>query len=242
MLKGRTKPAITFVKKGVTLMKTTIQKMMLALVAGFILVSPGFAQSSGQRHDGSNTSPIALSEITFAYATYDNAGKLVWEIPKPNKPNTIPASAQRLRFTAKVNNRPAGSKIRLRATLQEQCPSPDGGKNFLARLRHLTESDPAGTTPDPTDDEVHVVGADGRVTIEIPVHCEECGRASCGSQCPERDHLGEGPHIATLMTTDEASPQDGPQASRSAATAKPSSFRLNVNSVCPKAATKRPGK
>jgi hypothetical protein len=219
----------------------TLRKLLPVLCAGLLLIHPGFAQSSGNRHDGPKIPPIELSEITLAFATYNNEGKLVWETPTPQEPNTVPAGAARLRFTAKVNNRPSGSFIRIRAVLQELCPSPDGGKNYLAKLRHLTESDPASLSAESTDDESQQIGKDGRVTIEIPVHCDDCVPAICATPCPDRDHLGEGPHLVTLTTSDAsqmAAAQRQAGAKQSVAAAKPSSFRLDIKSVCPKAGKK----
>lgn len=223
-------------------MMMTLQRLLSVLCAGFLFIPTGFAQSPGNRHDEPKTPPIELSEITLAFATHDAAGRLVWETPPPENPNTVPASAVRLRFAAKVNNRPTGSFIRIRAVLQEVCPSPDGGKNFLARLRHLTESDSANLPSDPTDNELRQIGKDGRVTIEIPVHCDDCVPAACGTECPDRDHLGEGPHLATLTTSDADQTNSAPrqaQTKQLAAAAKPSSFRLDIKSVCPKGARKK---
>lgn len=217
-------------------MITTLHKLLPVLCAGLLFILPCFGHSSDKRHDEMKIDPIALSEITFEFYTFDSAGRPVWESPKPKEPNTIPASARKLRLTAKVNNRPAGSTIRIKAVLQERCPSPDKGKNYLARLRHLTESDSASTTAETTDDEVRTIDANGKVTIEIPVHCDHCERARCGKECPEKDHLGEGPHLVTLTTTDQPA-GDAQQAptDHAAAAVKPSSFRLEIKSVCPKA-------
>jgi hypothetical protein len=163
------------------------------------------------------TPPIELSEITMEYAVLDASGQLKWETPDPKSPNEIPAGAQKLRFTARVNNRTEGSKIKLKAALQELCSSPDAGKPFLARLRHLTE----------TEKEVEVGKGNKQVTIELTVHCEECVHAVCGKECPDRDHLGEGPHVITLTTTD-------PPAGRHTTAAKPASVRMDIRSVCSK--------
>jgi hypothetical protein len=244
--------------------KTTLRRLLpLAWALGLLLLAqPALGQKQGgrhaeaafkqraalkqaARHEGPKTPPIGLSEITIEFFVQDDAGQFSWQSPDAGEPNVIPAGAQRLRFTARVNNRPAGSTVRLRATLQELCPSPDQGKQYLASLRHLTESDPTGEqTDDKADDELRRIQRDGKVSIEIPVHCEECVRASCGKECPGRDHLGEGPHVVVLTTSDPQS-DPVPRAARGAAPAgpaKPSSFRLDVKSVCPKPGAKRPGR
>lgn len=220
-------------------MKTTLRRLLPILFASLLLVPSGHAQTQRGRHDETETSPIELNEITLEFAVQDNSGKVVWQQPAADAPNTIPAGALRLRFTVKVVNRPKGSTIRLRATLQEVCPSPDSDKAFLARLRHLTESDPSHQTTDPADDELQVVGPDGRVTIEIPVHCDTCVHATCGKQCPDRDHLGEGPHVTTLTASDGELGPRSPTKNRGAV-AKPASFRMNVMSACPKEEPKAP--
>jgi len=222
-------------------MKITLQRLLLALCTGLLLIQPGFAQSSGKRHDVPKIPPIELSEITLAFATYDASGRLIWETPRPEEPNTVPASAAKFRFTAKVNNRPIGSFIRIRAVLQELCPSPDKDKNYLAKLRHLTESDPASLSADPRDDELQQIGKDGKVTIEIPVHCDDCEASVCAAGCPDRDHLGEGPHQTLLTTSDPnyITGKRGQTRTKQLGTAaKPSSFRLDIKSVCPKAERK----
>ena len=191
---------------------------MPALCAVLLLMIPlSLKLTLAQRKDSEPTPPIELSEITMEFAVLDASGQLKWETPDPKAPNEIPAGAQKLKFTAKVNNRPGGSKIRLKAALQELCSSPDAGKPFLARLRHLTE----------TEKEVEVSRGTGQVTIELAVHCEECVHATCGRECPDRDHLGEGPHVTTLTVTD-------PPTGRNTGTAKPASFRMDIKSVCPR--------
>lgn len=221
--------------------RTTLYQALLIICGGLIFSAPCFGQSQSRQDDAQEAAPIQLSRIRFAFAVQNQSGQLVWQNPKPGAPNTIPAGAQRLRFTAKVVNRPAGASIRIRALLQELCPSPDAGKPFLARLRHLTETDSTGqqTPGDGTDDEIKVIGPDGGITIELLVHCDDCERAICGKQCPGRDHLGEGPHLVTLTASDssEASRMGAPQA-------KPSSFRMNIRSVChkSKSAAKRSAK
>lgn len=226
--------------------RTTLLRLLpLACALGLLAARPGLGQTQARLHDGATTPPVELSEIAISYYIQNEAGQFNWETPQPAEPNAVPAGAQKIRITARVNNRPSKSTIRIRATLQEQCPSPDAGKNYLARLRHLTESDATGKqTADRADDELREVQSDGRVTIEIPVHCDECVHASCGRECPDRDHLGEGPHVITVTTSD---PQSDPAArarggrAASSNPAKPSSFRLDIMSVCPRTGAKRPG-
>jgi hypothetical protein len=242
--------------------KTTLRRLLpLTCIVGLLLLAqPGLGQTKARRHrapkaapkqaqrhgGGSVTPPIELSDITIEYFIQDDAGRFSWQTPDPAEPNTIPSGAQRLRFTAKVNNRPNGSTVRFRATLQELCPSPDSGKQYLVSLRHLTESDPTGEqTEDKADDELRKVKSDGKIAIEIPVHCEECVRSTCGRECPGRDHLGEGPHVVVLTTSDPQ-PEPSPRAARGVRAtppgkAMPSSFRLDVMSVCPKPGARRPG-
>lgn len=214
-------------------MKTTLRRLLPILCAGFLLAPSGFAQTPRPRHDEPAVPPIELSEITLEYAVLNEAGSAtVWKTPAAEAPNTIPATARKLRFTAKVVNRPKGSTIRIRAALQEVCPSPDGGKKFLAKLRHLTESDATNATPDPADNEAQVIDQNGRVTIEISTHCDGCVPSACGDSC-DKDHLGEGPHLTTLTTSDPQTSQRASQGKRHAAAAKASSFRLDIITVCP---------
>jgi hypothetical protein len=184
-----------------------------------------YGQSVSRHAEEPSTPPIEFSQITFEFAVSNASGQLVWKTPKPGLPNTIPAVAEKLRFTARVNNRPAGTSIQIRAVLQELCPSPDSGKKFLARLRHLTES--------ASNDEVQVIDAAGKVTIEINVHCHDCLEAVCGKRCPGKDHLGEGPHLVTVTASDP--PPNVPEPSRPSTplAAKPASFRVDIKSVCP---------
>jgi hypothetical protein len=196
-------------------MKTARYGWLQGLCAILLLMIPLGLKATLAQTDP--TPPIELSEITMEYAVLDASGQLKWETPDPKSPNEIPAGAQKLRFTAKVNNRTEGSKIKLKAALQELCSSPDAGKPFLARLRHLTE----------TEKEVEVGKGNKQVTIELTVHCEECVHAVCGKECPDRDHLGEGPHVITLTSTD-------PPTGRNTAAAKPASVRVDIRSVCSK--------
>ncbi|HEX7312601.1 MAG TPA: hypothetical protein VF297_01700 [Pyrinomonadaceae bacterium] len=207
--------------------------MLPILCAGFLLASSGSAQKRRAPHEGPVTPPIELSEITLEYAVPNESGSaIVWKTPTAEAPNTIPATARKLRFTAKVVNRQKGSTIRIKAALQEVCPSPDGDKKFLAKLRHLTESDATNATTDPADNETQVIDQDGRVTIEIPTHCDDCERSTCGDSC-DRDHLGEGPHITTLTTSDPPPSLRARQGKKHGAAARPASFRLDVVTVCP---------
>jgi hypothetical protein len=222
--------------------KTIFQRAVLITFIGLLHISLSFGQSA-KTHDEPKPQPIELSQITLAYAIQDDEGAIVWETPKRDAPNTIPAGATKLRFTAMVNNRPKNSRIRLRAILQETCPSPDTDKPFLAGLRHLTETDPTGQqTGDTSDDEMQVIDANGRVTIELSVHCEDCVRAACGRECSGRDHLGEGPHVITLTTTDLTTEPKTSQKKQKRSTdiAKPSSWRVDIMSVCPKEERKSP--
>lgn len=204
-------------------MKTTQRVWLPVLCVGFLLaIHLGVQPAFGKSKDGKDqTPPIELNNIRMEYAVLDEAGKLRWETPAPETPNVIPAGAQKLRFTAKVTNRPAGSRIRVKLALQEICSSPDAGKPYLSRLRHLTE----------TEGEVDV-NKNGDFTVELTVHCEECVHAACGRECPDRDHLGEGPHQTTLTVSD---PSGG---GKNAVAAMPASFRMEIQSVCPKKSEK----
>lgn len=228
--------------------KTTMRSLCLlplACAALALLAQPGLGQKLPGRHEEA-TPPIQLGDITVEYLVQNDAGQFAWQSPEPGNPNAIPipAGAQRLRLTASVLNRDNGSTVRFRAALQEVCRSGKGGRAYITRLRHLTESDPTGglTGGEATDDELRVVEG-GKVSIELPVHCEDCVRASCGRECEGRDHLGEGPHVVIVTTSDPSpsDPQNGPasrvaggQSATAAAAAKPSSYRLDVMSVCPK--------
>jgi len=200
-------------------MKTTRYGWLPAFCAVLLLMIPlGLKPTLAQKKDSMEapTPPVELSNITFQFAVLDSSGQLKWETPNPKTPNEIPAGTQKLKFTAKVNNRPAGSTIRVKAALQEVCASPDAGKPFLARLRHLTENE--------QDLEISKTG---QIVIELIVHCEECVHATCGKECPDKDHLGEGPHATTLTVSD-------PPTGKNIMAAKPASFRMDVRSVCPK--------
>jgi hypothetical protein len=200
-------------------MKTTQRLWLPILCVGFLqMIHPGVKPACGQGKEKDKTPPIELSNIRMEYAVLDEAGKLRWETPSPETPNVIPSGAQKLRFTAKVTNRPLGSKIRVKFALQEICSSPDPGKAYLARLRHLTE----------TEKEVEVSRPNAEFAVELEVHCEECVHAVCGRECPDKDHLGEGPHQTTVTVTD---PGTG---GKNVAAAKPASVRMEIQSVCPK--------
>lgn len=220
-------------------MKTTLRRLLPILCAGLLLTSSGLAQKPQAPQEEQGIPPIELKEVTLEYAVRDLAGsELVWKAPTAEAPNTIPATTERLRFTAKVVNRPKGSAIMIKATLQEVCPSPDDGKNFLAKLRHLTESDPTNTT-DPADNELQVIGQDGRVTIEIPTHCDDCIRSTCADSC-DRDHLGEGPHSTTIRASDRPPPPRAKQRKgQVTAVAKPAYLRLDIITVCPEEELRR---
>lgn len=243
--------------------KTTMRSLRLLTLACAALVlfaQPGLGQKSPARH-GEPTPPIQLGDITVEYQIQNDAGQLVWQASGelPGNPNVIQVSAgaQRLRLTASVGNRDNGRRIRFRAALQEVCQPKEGGKPYITSLKHLTESDPnGGQTGESTDDELRVVER-GKVSIELPVHCEDCVRESCGSRgCDGKDHLGEGPHVIVVTTSDPppTDPETGPAArataakpSASAAAAKPSSYRLDVKTFCPKpgegkAGSKKPGR
>jgi len=192
------------------------------MCAGFLLIPLGLTPAFGQHADDAKTPPIELSNITIEFAVVDAVGNPQWKSPNPKTPNVIPSTAQKLRLTAKVNNREVGSTIRLKVALQELCSSPDANKPFLARLRHLTENENDA-----------VVGANRRVSIELPVHCEECLHATCGCECKDKDHLGEGPHLTTLTASDPPTTLNT-AAANNPSPAMPASVRVNIKSVCPK--------
>jgi len=221
------------------MMSTTFRKLLPVACAGLLLIAHGPTPSLGRQTGGTPPAPIELSGITVEYAVSDEVGDLAWATPATKTPNVIPSETQRLRFRATVTNRPPGARVRLRAILQELCPAPDSGKPFLAKLRHLTETDPGNSTADPSDDEEQVIKPDRTVSIEIPVHCEACGETSCGKKCgADRDHLGEGPHVVTVTTTDPPPAPGGESRAATTGAARPSSFRVEVRSVCP--AQRRP--
>jgi hypothetical protein len=216
------------------MMSTTFRKLLPVACAGMLLTAHGPTPSLSRQAGGTPPAPIELSGITIEYGIPNDVGDIVWAAPSPAKPNVIPAESERLRFRATVNNRLPGARVRLRAILQELCPAPDSGKPFLAKLRHLTETDPGNSTVDAADDEEQVIKADRTVSIEIPVHCEACGATSCGKPChADRDHLGEGPHVVTVTTTDPPPASGGESRTATAGEARPSSFRVDVRSVCP---------
>ena len=206
-------------------MAKMIRRGLLLLSCVGLLLTPFGVQLAFSQGKDSKTPPIELSDIKLEFAVKDgSAGGLRWESPDPATPNVIPATAQKLRFTAKVTNRPAGSRIIMKAALQELCPSSDPDKPFLARLRHLTE----------IDKELQVTGPDQALSIELPVHCEECVHAVCGCECPDRDHLGEGPHLTTVTVSDTT-------VAKNTVPAKPASYRMDIRSVCPKKCEKKAG-
>jgi hypothetical protein len=212
----------------------TFRKLLLVAYAGLLLVAHGPTPSLGRQTGGTPPAPIELSGVTIEYAISNEVGDIVWVTPAPKTPNVIPSETQRLRFRATVTNRPPGARIRVRAILQEVCTGFDGGKPFLAKLRHLTETDPGNATDDPSDDEEQVIKQDRTISIEIPVHCDACGETSCGKKCrADRDHLGEGPHVVTTTTTDPPPASGGESRAATTGAARPSSFRVEVRSVCP---------
>jgi hypothetical protein len=210
--------------------KIAVRSLLALLCVAFLLTSLTAKPALGQSKDAKSkktqskdaqseetkTPPIELSEIKLQYAVKDNSGGLSWESPNPTTPNVIPATAEKLRFTAKVTNRPAGSRIIMKAALQELCPSTNSGMSFLARLRHLTEN----------EKEFQVVNPDQPVSIELEVHCEDCVPAACGCACSGKDHLGEGPHLTTLTVTDTTT-------GKNTVRAKPASYRMDIKTECP---------
>lgn len=215
----------------------TFRKLPPAVCAVLLFIALAAAPSLG-RQTADSPPPVELSGITFEYAVLDSGGNLVWETAASDKANVIPSESQRLRFSARVTNREPGATVRVRAILQEVCPSPDAGKKFLAKLRHLTETDPGNLTPDPADDEEQVVKADGTVSVELVVHCEACAESMCGKKCGEyRDHLGEGPHVVDLTATDMGTTTGATSSSAArhsdSAAAGISSIRMDLKSVCP---------
>ena len=195
--------------------KIAVRSLLLLLCAGFLLTSLTSKPAFGQGKD-TKSPPIELSDIKLEFAVKDRSGALRWESPDPATPNVIPSTAQKLRFTVKVTNRPAGSRIRMRAALQEICPSTNSALSFLARLRHLTE----------IDKELQVVKPDQPMSIELEVHCEDCVHSVCGCECASKDHLGEGPHLTTLTVSDNT-------AGKNTVQAKPASYRMDIRTVCP---------
>ena len=209
-------------------MKTTRRVWLPVFCVSFLLllhlgVKPALGQSKDSKD--TKTPPIELSNIRMEFAVLDASGKLKWETPAAETPNVIPAGAQKLRFTAKVTNRPPGSRIRAKLALQELCSSPDADKPYLARLRHLTD----------TEQDVDTSKANGDFSVELSVHCDDCVHAVCGCECPDRDHLGEGPHQTTLTVSDTTVP-------RNITPAKPASVRMEIKSVCPKKCERPAGK
>lgn len=216
----------------------TFRGLLLVMCAGLMFIAYVPTPSSGQQAGSTPPAPIELSGITFEYAILNSMGELVWVTPAPDKPNVIPSGSQRLRFKATTNNREPGTRIRVRAILQEGCSSPDAGKPFLSKLRYLTETDTGNQTPDPADNEEQIVKADGTVSVELLVHCDACIESMCGKRCgANRDHLGEGPHIVQLTAIDvsPAPRKTSPEAARhsDAASALPFTFRVDLMSVCP---------
>jgi len=226
---------------------TTLRKLLLAVSVGLLLMLHVPTSSLAQQAGRTTPAPIELKGIIIEYAVPDATGDLVWKTPEPGKPNVIPAASERLRFKATVTNRQPGARIKLRGLFQELCPSPDPGKKFLSKMKHLTETDPGNVTADPADDEEQVIKPDGTVAIEIVVHCETCGAVECGKRCGQhRDHLGEGPHVLGVTATDApppARPESGGSARHAETTgAKPSSFRVDLMSVCPEHSKPRGGR
>lgn len=246
--------------------KTTTRSLRLLPPAAAALVllfaQAAYGQKSPGRHEGAAAAePILLGDITVEHQLHNDAGQLVWRSSKSDNPNAIEiqSGALRLRLTAAVKNRVDGSRVRLRAALHEVCRSKDRGKQYITRLRHLTESDAHGDrTGEKTDDELRVVEA-GKVSIELPVHCPDCVRAECENEgCEGKDHLGEGPHVVIVTTSDPppSDPPPGPQTAPASRTAGPtqavsparlSSYRVDLMSKCPKpgegkAGTKKPGR
>jgi hypothetical protein len=216
---------------------TTFRKLLPVACAALLFIALAAEPSLGQQTAGS-PAPVELSGITFEYAVLDSGGNLVWETPATDKPNVIPSEAQRLRFRATVTNREPGARVRLKAVLQEVCPSPDAGKKFISKLRHMTETDPGNLTPDPADDEEQVVKADGTVSVELLVHCDTCTESVCAKKCGDhRDHLGEGPHVVDLTGADAGTTSTGTSSLAArhsdSAPAAASSIRMDLSSVCP---------
>ena len=106
---------------------------------------------------------------------------------------TVPASAVELKFKARVN-RLEGTRVLLRGVMHEVCFRRDNS-SFANRFRYAVSS-----TPNPQR-----VGLDGSVFVDIRSDCPQCA-TRCNRGCPDRDHLGEGPHLATLTVADPSEP------------------------------------
>jgi hypothetical protein len=199
--------------------RTTLRALWPGLIM-LLLIWVNTEQTSGQ----SAQQPIELKDITLEYLAKSHEGTPVWFKSDPQTISSVPFDALKLRITARVTNRPAGTKIRLRAEMQETCFPLGPKKSFLMKLTHLTESAPAN--------EEQQIKPDGTIQIELSAHCDDCSHTVCGKECHGGhggDHLGEGPHVLDLTVSDLT-----PPLADNAASSKPPSFILQFESKCPK--------
>ncbi len=158
---------------------TLTRTLLVVVVVLFLLVI-------GLTHSISNPA-LAQSNLQLAdvrLTDYLSNGN-VW-VPVPAG-SPVPATALKFRFQATVVNGRAGDAIRLKANLHEMC-FLTRTKKFEGRMQWIGSNEPSMPI---------ILGANLRVTIDTNTECFLC-RSRCGKSCPDKDHLGEGPHMASL--------------------------------------------
>lgn len=149
------------------MLKTILIRASLVVVAGLVMLLPGFNQLS-ENPTFAQADLIQLTDIRLHEYLLPGAGS--WTPVPAGTVASVPATALRLRFIAKVVNRNPGHRIRFKAALHEMC-FLTSTKRFISRLQWIESAEPA---------DGDVVRADGTVMIEVPAHCTFYGRARCG--------------------------------------------------------------
>jgi hypothetical protein len=171
-----------------------VSKMILtrALFAGLLILVAGLNCLTETPASAQTDPPIQLTEVKLA--GYRLSGQS--DFTPLAEGEAVKASALELQFTAKVN-RQEGRLVRLKVGLHEACFLAST-KRFTSRFNWIGNDD---VTTNPTR-----VGLNGVVSVITKAHCFGCPKARCGKHCPDRDHLGEGPHMASLTVADNGAP------------------------------------
>lgn len=191
-----------------------------ALLAGLLILIAGLNCLPTAPASAQIVVPLALTEVRLAEYRLSGGN---WIAVRPGTP--VPASAVKLRFRAKVN-RPQGTEVRLKVALHEACFGRRN-KQFMGRFQWIESVEP-GNPP--------LVGVDGNIYVDTDTECQRC-RSQCNKDCPERDHLGEGPHLATLTIAEEREPA-GPNTK----SLRSPSYMVGFETICPPLKVREPKK
>lgn len=165
--------------------------LIKALFAGLLILVAGL-NCLTETTALAQTEPIQLTDVKLD--AYELPGGVWVDVNPPGMPQRrVLASAIKLRFKARVNRMPR-TWVLLKGVMHEVCFRRDNS-SFANRFRYVES-----TTPNPQR-----VGLNGEVFVEIGSNCVQC-RTRCNRGCDDREHLGEGPHLATLTVADPEEP------------------------------------